>query len=147
MSSLLKEIGQVAIFLICAQTLLHFRANDSYEKYIKLLLSMMLMLLLAEPFLNLLSMENGMGFMNKIQGYEQKLETIMGNGLLKEEEVEDFLINITTEKVEQGVEYVESMKVQSEELQETNADVNPEVEGQKQIIIETIEVGGKNGEF
>lgn len=147
MSSFLKEIGQVAIFLICAQTLLHFRANDSYEKYIKLLLSMMLMLLLAEPFLNLLSMENGMGFMNKIQGYEQKLETIMGNGLLKEEEVEDFLINITTEKVEQGVEYVESMKVQSEELQETNADVNPEVEEQKQIIIETIEVGGENGEF
>lgn len=146
MSSLLKEIGQVAIFLICAQTLLHFRANDSYEKYIKLLLSMMLMLLLAEPFLNLLSMESGTGFMDKVYGYEQKLEIIMGNGLLKEEEVEDFLVNITTEKVEQGVEYIESMEAQGEALHDEEADVNEEVMEQRQIVIETIEIGGENGE-
>ncbi len=146
MELLLKEIGKVAIFLICAQTLLHFRANDSYEKYIKLLLSMMLMLLLAEPFLNLLSMENGTGFMDKVYGYEQKLEVILGNGLLKEEEVEDFLVNITTEKVEQGVEYIESMEVQEEASQEKKADMKEEVVEQRQIVIETIEIGGENGE-
>lgn len=146
MSSLLKEIGQVAIFLICAQTLLHFRANDSYEKYIKLLLSMVLLLLLAEPFLSLLNMESGTGFMDKIYGYEQKLEMMMENGLLKEEEVEDFLVNLTTEKVEQGVEYIESMEVQGEVSQEKEAEGNEEAMEQRQIIIETIEVGGENGE-
>ncbi len=146
MDLLLKEIGQVAIFLICAQTLLHFRANDSYEKYIKLLISMMLMLLLAEPFLNLLSMESGTGIREKMYGYEQKLESMMGSGVLKEEEVENLLVNITTEKVEQGVEYMESMEVQGEVSQEKEADAKKEAMEQREIIIETIEVGGKNGE-
>lgn len=145
MSVLLREIGQVAIFLICAQTLLHFRANDSYEKYIKLLISMMLLLLLAEPFLNLLSIGNGTGFKDKIQDYEQRLEMIMGEGLLKEEEVENFLISITNEKVQQGAEYVEKLEIQ-EEQQEASADEYKEAEAQIQIIIDEIEIGGKNGE-
>lgn len=145
MSVLLREIGQVAIFLICAQTLLHFRANDSYEKYIKLLISMMLLLLLAEPFLNLLSIGNGTGFKDKIQDYEQRLEMIMGEGLLKEEEVENFLISITNEKVQQGAEYVEKLEIQ-EEQQEASTDEYKEAEAQIQIIIDEIEIGGKNGE-
>ena len=45
MSALLTKIGQLAVFLICAQTLVHFRPKGSYEKYIKLLVSMMLLIL------------------------------------------------------------------------------------------------------
>lgn len=147
MNMFLREIGQVAIFLICAQTLLHFRANDSYEKYIKLLISMILLLLLAEPFLNLLTIEEGSGFMDKVQGYEQRLETIMGSGLLKEEEVEAFLTYITNEKVEQGVEYVEAMENQQKEAQGVNEDAVQDIEPYTQIIIEKVELGGQNGEF
>ena len=53
MSALLEKIGQMAVFLICAQTLMHFRPKDSYEKYIKLLVSMMLLILLVEPVMDL----------------------------------------------------------------------------------------------
>ena len=54
MESFLEKIGQIAIFMICAQTLMHFRAKEAYEKYLKLLVSMMLLLLLAEPLLGLM---------------------------------------------------------------------------------------------
>ena len=47
-------IGQVGIFLICAQTVVHFRPKESYEKYLKLLLSVMLLLQLLQPVLTAL---------------------------------------------------------------------------------------------
>lgn len=140
---LLKEVGQVAIFLICAQTLLHFRAKDSYEKYIKLLISMMLLILLAEPLLDLLSLEEGTSFIEKIQGYEQRIESVMGSSLMSEADIENFLINITTKKVEQGMEYVQSAELAEQEVQQ-GADADVPV--QTQIRIDKIEIGGQNGE-
>lgn len=47
-------IGQAGIFLVCAQTLLHFRPKESYEKYLKLLLSVMLLIQLLQPVLTVL---------------------------------------------------------------------------------------------
>ena len=52
---MLKEIGQVASFLVCAGMLLHFRAKESYEKYIRLIISMMLLLLLVQPFFGIMA--------------------------------------------------------------------------------------------
>ena len=49
MQWLYHVIGQVGIFLICAQTLIHFRPRESYEKYLKLLLSVMLLIQLLRP--------------------------------------------------------------------------------------------------
>lgn len=54
MQWLYHVIGQVGIFLICAQTLLHFRPKESYEKYLKLLLSVMLLIQLLQPLLTVL---------------------------------------------------------------------------------------------
>ena len=146
MNGLLREIGQVAIFLICAQTLLHFRARDSYEKYIKLLISMMLLILMAEPFLDLISMKEGTGFADKIKEYEEELEAVMGKGLMNEEEMESFLLSIMTQKVEQGLEYVQTeqqgLEIKQGEVLE-NKGCEVEV---KQVVIDKIEIGGKNGE-
>lgn len=49
MQWLYKVIGQAGIFLICAQTVVHFRPKGSYDKYLKLLLSVMLLLQLLQP--------------------------------------------------------------------------------------------------
>ena len=146
MNGLLREIGQVAIFLICAQTLLHFRARDSYEKYIKLLISMMLLILMAEPFLDLISIKEGTGFADKIKEYEEELEAVMGKGLMNEEEMESFLLSIMTQNVEQGLEYVQTeqqgLEIKQGEVLE-NKGCEVEV---KQVVIDKIEIGGKNGE-
>lgn len=148
MDTLLNEIGQIAIFLICAQTLLHFRAKDSYEKYIKLLISMMLLLLLAEPFLELFDIRGMKSFWEKITEYEQRIESVMGNGMIKESEIEQVLQGITQEKVLQSVEYVQNQAtdtIQGEsphELQEKEKTTEQEAVNETKIIIEKVEVGG-----
>ena len=142
MDLLLKEIGQIAVFLICAQTLLHFRAKDSYEKYIQLLISMMLLLLLTEPVLNLFHSGEGRSLWNGMDAYGQVMEEVMGKGLVEEEDIEQILQRITREKVEEGVEYVQELE---ESMTQENAE--PNEPGNTQIVIENIEIGGSHGEF
>ena len=46
----MEQMKMISIFLICAQTLIHFRAGGTYVKYLRLLVSIMLLVLLMEPF-------------------------------------------------------------------------------------------------
>lgn len=46
---LLQIIRQVGIFMICAQMILHFKPSESYGKYIKLLISIMVLVQLFFP--------------------------------------------------------------------------------------------------
>ena len=52
MQWLYRVVGQAGIFLICAQTIVHFRPKEAYEKYLKLLLSVMLLTQLLQPVLS-----------------------------------------------------------------------------------------------
>lgn len=72
---MLKEIGQVATFLICAGMLLHFRAKESYEKYIRLIISMMVLLLLVQPFWGMMTGGKNNNLMWLIKSYEAKMDT------------------------------------------------------------------------
>ena len=49
LNSLFQAICRVGIFMICAQALMHFRAQDAYEKYLKMLVSIMILLQLFLP--------------------------------------------------------------------------------------------------
>lgn len=46
----MEQMKMISIFLICAQTLIHFRTGGTYVKYLRLLVSIMLLVLLMEPF-------------------------------------------------------------------------------------------------
>lgn len=53
----LERMKLICIFLISAQTLIHFRARGTYVKYLRLLVGMIVLILLMEPlgfFLGLL---------------------------------------------------------------------------------------------
>lgn len=114
MSALLTKIGQLAVFLICAQTLLHFRPKGSYEKYIKLLVSMMLLILLVEPVMDLLGKGERGDFLERVQVYEKQLGEIMVTPQLETEEIEVILQNITKQRVEEGTAYVQEQAAQGE---------------------------------
>lgn len=113
MDVLLERIGQIAVFMICAQTLMHFRAKESYEKYLKLLVSMMLLLLIAEPLMGLLGKGTDVDLIDRIQAYQQELQTIVGNQELEQEEITEILSHMTTEAADQ-VQFVESVEVEIE---------------------------------
>lgn len=113
MDVLLEKIGQIAVFMICAQTLMHFRAKEAYEKYLKLLVSMMLLLLLAEPLMGMLGKGTDVDLLDRIQVYQDELQTILGNQELDQEEITEILSHMTTEAAGQ-VQLVESVEVEIE---------------------------------
>ncbi len=46
---LIECIGKIGVFLICTQVLVHFRPRESYEKYLRLLASTMILLQFLVP--------------------------------------------------------------------------------------------------
>ena len=66
-------IKQVGIFMICAQMLLHFKASENYGKYIRLLMSMMVLIQLAVPLSGLLRGRTGENLAQGLTRYETLL--------------------------------------------------------------------------
>ena len=64
-------------FSICAQTVVHFRPKESYDKYLKLLLSVMLLLQLLQPVLNVLGGGDGWNAQEQVAGFTQELQTVL----------------------------------------------------------------------
>lgn len=150
MSALLGKIGQLAVFLICAQTLIHFRPKDSYEKYIKLLVSMMLLILLVEPVMELFGKGNTGDFMEQAALYEQSLEGILDSPQLETAQIEEILENLVGQKVEEGTEYLQKEQVQKQE--QNHKQQTPETEAVKMIEVQVnveevqkVEIGAEYG--
>lgn len=55
MSGWLDAVCRAGVFILCAQVLIHCRPNSSYEKYLKMLVSAMILLQLFLPVSRLLS--------------------------------------------------------------------------------------------
>lgn len=72
--SLFQAICRVGIFMICAQALLHFRAQDTYEKYLKLLVSIMILLQLFLPVGMFFSGGNGETAAEALKQFEREME-------------------------------------------------------------------------
>ena len=70
MTMWLNEIRSMGIFLICAQMLIHFRPKSSYVKYLRLLVSLILLAQFIEPIGRIAGiLEKG-----QIQNMMQKME-------------------------------------------------------------------------
>ncbi len=111
MEGLLSKIGQMAIFMICARTLLHFRAKESYEKYLKLLVSLMLLVLLVEPLMDVFGKGEEGEFLQRIQSYSYQLQDILENEQLNNEEISEILSHMTMGVSEQ-VQTVDNVEVE-----------------------------------
>jgi hypothetical protein len=114
MESLLSKVGQIAIFMICARTLLHFRAKESYEKYLKLLVSLMLLVLLVEPLMDAFGKGKDGEFLQRIQLYSYELQDILGNEELDNEEISEILSHMTL-GVSEKVQEAEKVEVEIED--------------------------------
>ncbi|MBR1855139.1 MAG: stage III sporulation protein AF [Lachnospiraceae bacterium] len=55
MSGWLDAVCRAGVFILCAQVLVHCRPNSSYEKYLKMLVSAMILMQLFLPISRLLS--------------------------------------------------------------------------------------------
>lgn len=138
---MLKSLGQVAVFMICAQTLLYLRAKESYEKYIKLIVSMMLLILLVNT-LNSGNHGNGVSdIVRLVEGYEIKMQDIISQIQPKEQDVEIVLEQFINEAKEQVSNNVKQDEFKGEYIGNEN-----EAMETQDIVIEMVEVGDTYGD-
>lgn len=106
MQWLYHVIGQVGIFLICAQTLIHFRPGESYEKYFKLLLSIMLLIQLLQPLLTVLGGDNIAGTDVQAAEFAEEIRTVLEQAAVQAEQTEDE-IQAAADTAAEGTEVTE----------------------------------------
>jgi len=113
---LLEVIKQVGIFMICAQMILHFKPSDRYNKYIKLLISIMVLVQLTVPLLGIFGGEGTQGFLEKVHFYsssineglkEANITSVNAEILLNEMTMEEVKTRLNNAKQENGEESVE----------------------------------------
>lgn len=85
----LEQIKAMGIFLICAQMLIHFRPKGTYAKYLRLLVSIMLLVQLLEPVGRLIGVLEAGEFQHYVREMERKLGQMQGQTFSMEKETED----------------------------------------------------------
>lgn len=101
---LLRTICRIGIFMICAQAIIQFRPREVYEKYLKLLVGVMI---LIQLFLPLGSFLFGGGMEETLAGLERfrtRMEGELETAAREAEEAEKLLEQMTLEEVRRRME-------------------------------------------
>lgn len=77
MQWLYRVVGQAGIFLICAQTIVHFRPKEAYEKYLKLLLSVMLLTQLLQPVLSVFGGGADQNVQAQVEEFTEEMQSVL----------------------------------------------------------------------
>lgn len=101
LDGLLSSIRQIGVFMICAQALIHFKPKSSYEKYLKLLVSAMILVQLLSPIAALLIGEEGQGLEERIAAYGASFEQGLGEAALEEYRIEQLRRQLLATQLEQ----------------------------------------------
>ncbi len=125
-SYLMESICRTGIFIICAQVLLHFRPKASYEKYLKMLVSAMILIQLFLPVSELFNQENGQTLEEQVAWFEAELELRMNEAALGYEEqitqLEDLEAAEESPESAESIGPVEKIQITIEKGDETDAD-------------------------
>lgn len=114
-SYLTQSVCRTGIFVICAQVLVHFRPNSSYEKYMKMLVSAIILLQLFLPVSNLFAGE-GQSLSVRVAWFEEQLKAGMEQALQQYSEGEKLLERMTLEEVRRMLEQSPSPEVSGGDL-------------------------------
>ncbi|MBE5869273.1 MAG: hypothetical protein E7293_10045 [Lachnospiraceae bacterium] len=119
MNEFFAVIRRVGIFIICAQTITHFRPKASYEKYLRLLVSTMVMVQLLIPILGIFRKGVEEEFAGLMQKYEsamnRSMEWIGESSGLGEDLQQEYVMQEIYERLKE-VEAVEPIVVEEVEV-------------------------------
>ena len=74
--SLVENIRRIGIFMIAAQTVMHFAAGKQYEKYMKIITGVIILLMFIGPFTSS-SVSQAADWQEKIKQMEQQMQSNM----------------------------------------------------------------------
>ena len=97
-------VCRLGIFMVCARLLIHFRAQESYEKYLKLLVSVMILIQLFLPIGNFLSAEKKEAGLKELEGIRQEFEAELERAQLQAQEADRMLEQMTLEELQRQVQ-------------------------------------------
>lgn len=81
-----EGLCHTAVFIICAQVLVHFRPNGSYEKYMKMLVSAMILIQLIGPVSVIFTGAGEKSLKARVERFEGELEKNMEQAAAEYEE-------------------------------------------------------------
>ncbi len=73
----LKAMGRLTVFVICAQMLVYFRPKQVYEKYLRLLMNLLILLQLLLPVGNFLRGGTAQDLQARYEDFQDRLEEYM----------------------------------------------------------------------
>lgn len=103
-NALFQAICRTGIFMICAQAITHFRPQESYEKYLKLLVSTMILIQIFIPLGNFAVGFGKAGLSDQLSDFQASLEQSMENARRQAEETDKMLEEMTLEEVRRRME-------------------------------------------
>lgn len=138
-NALFRAICKVGIFVICAQAVVHFRPREAYEKYLKLLVGIMVMIQLFLPIAAFFLGGNMEQLAQRLEGFQEELEQnakLEAEAAMKADEV---LQRMTLEEVSRRMEELKR-KEQETEQNQTQQQTQEQVQEEKDTVI-SVEVG------
>lgn len=108
-------ICQIGIFMICTQAMMHFSPNGSYKKYIKMLVSVMILVQVFRPISGLLSSGSQFSFEDRVAWFEEQVEvnmeqvsitTVLTDEILNKMTLEEVQSLMTSEKQEENTTHI-----------------------------------------
>ena len=119
-------IGQIGIFMICAQAILHFRPKESYGKYLRLLFSAMILVQIFHPISGLFLGGSSVELQRSVQQFQERLDKSMEEAVEKAAVSEERLQQMSLEEVQKrqekavnsGGEGVEEKIIEIEPIEE-----------------------------
>lgn len=103
---LFQTIRQIGIFMICAQAILHFKPSVKYEKYLKLLISVMVLVQLLLPLLKIFSWEEEDLFYNRMEAIQAEMEKEMAELKIESTIYEESVLKETEEEIKTKVNLI-----------------------------------------
>lgn len=100
--------------MICVRAIIHFRPNEAYEKYLRLLAGIMIMIQLFLPVGRLILGKNGQGAAEVLQQFRGELERGMEEAAESAAAADALLEQMTLEEIQRRLE--------EQKLQENAAD-------------------------
>ncbi len=99
-----KTICRTGVFLICAQAVLHFSPKEVYVKYMKLLVSAMVLIQLVLPFGSLFLGGRKGELVQALEQFKQNMEQSLRQAEENTAEADRILEQMTLEEVRKAVE-------------------------------------------
>uniref|UniRef100_UPI0040297793 stage III sporulation protein AF n=1 Tax=Acetatifactor sp. TaxID=1872090 RepID=UPI0040297793 len=122
MQWLYRVVGQAGIFLICAQTIVHFRPKEAYEKYLKLLLSVMLLTQLLQPVLTVFGGGVEQNAQAQVEEFTEELQSVLNRASERAKQSQEDIGNTAAAVVQEAEEAPEGKPTEQKKMSTENTE-------------------------